>query len=439
MKHEISRQFAQNLARVESLLSLYDSATGATGSGRRDVATSDLLRAAIVFLHATLVQSEALRALEAHDTGVLVLPPGVGKTVVAAALVARRGRSTLVIVNRRPLLDQWRAQLSIFLGIDETDIGQVGSKRNGATGTLDLATMQSLSRSEAHLESLARYGHVIVDECHHAAAVSFERVLARVPAKFVLGLTATPKRRDGHHPVMHMQLGPIRFQASAKMLATQRPFRHRYFVRPTELSSLDSRETVGDLQTRLSEDARRNSFILDDAIAALREGRSPLVLCQRREHVVYIAERLRRYTPNLFVLVGGLNARARRETFEAHRELGGSEQCLVVATGSYVGEGFDDARLDTLLLAAPVAWKGTLAQYAGRLHRLHPDKREVWIFDYVDGAVAVLARMFEKRRRGYKSLGYVEDDPPTDFEIQTDPRMDGDDGLLDEELELVAG
>lgn len=380
----------------------------------------------------TPVQSEALRALAAHDTGVLVLPPGVGKTVVAAALVARRARSTLVIVNRRPLLDQWRAQLSIFLGIAEKDIGQIGSQ-------IDLATMQSLARNEAHVDSLSRYGHVIVDECHHAAAVSFERVLARIPAKFVLGLTATPKRRDGHHPVMHMQLGPIRFEASPKVLATQRPFTHRYFVRPTEFSSCDPSETLSDLQTRLSDDARRNSFILDDTVAALREGRSPLVLCQRREHVVHLAERLRRYAPNLFVLVGGMNTRERRETFQRLRALEDTEQRLVVATGSYVGEGFDDARLDTLLLAAPISWKGTLAQYAGRLHRLHPDKREVWIFDYVDEDVPVLARMFEKRRRGYKSLGYIEDDPPTDFEIQTDPQMDGDDGWLDVEQALVAG
>jgi superfamily II DNA or RNA helicase len=250
----------------------------------------------------TPVQAEALEALSAHDTGVLVLPTGAGKTVVATALIARRARSTLIIVNRRALLDQWSAQLALFLGIAEADIGQIGASKNPPTGRIDLATMQTLARGELGPGSLDGYGQVIVDECHHVAASSFERVLSRVPARFVLGLTATPKRRDGHHPIMHMQLGPIRFQGSAKQLSTQRAFDHRYFVRRTEFSSPTPREALAEIQTELSEDQRRNSFILDDSVAALREGRSPLVLCQRREHVALLADRLQRYARNLFVL-----------------------------------------------------------------------------------------------------------------------------------------
>lgn len=270
------------------------------------------------------------------------------------------------------------------------------------------------------------YGQIVVDECHHVAATSFERVLSRVAAKYVLGLTATPKRRDGHHPIMHMQLGPIRFEASPKLGASQRPFTHHYFVRPAELVAGTTPEKLSDLQTRLSEDGRRNSFILDDAVAALREGRSPLVLCQRREHVLLLADRLQRYAPHMFVLMGAMKAGKRRETFDALRALPRDEQRLIVATGSFIGEGFDDARLDTLFLAAPISWKGTLAQYAGRLHRLHPDKRDVWIFDYVDRDVPALAKMFERRRAGYRALGYCEGDPPNDFELMTDPSWDGD-------------
>jgi len=387
----------------------------------------------------TPLQSMALKALLKHDTGVLVLPTGVGKTVVAIALIAHRATSTLVIVNRRPLVDQWRAQLATFLGLNDSDIGQVGATKVRQTGAIDLATMQALARDSRHIDALSEYGLVIVDECHHAAATSFERVLSRIPARFLLGLTATPKRRDGHHPIVHMQLGPVRFEASPKLAAARRPFTHRYFVRRSELSNSTRPESVTDMQKRLSEDARRNSFILDDAVAALREGRSPLLLCQRREHVAYLAERLRRYSKHLFVLMGGMNARQRREALEALRGLDDRAQRLIIATGSYIGEGFDDARLDTLLLAAPVAWKGTLDQYAGRLHRAHRDKREVWIVDYVDEAVPVLAKMFEKRRRGYSSLGYIESDPPTDFELQTDPALEGDDDWLDAERSDAGG
>ncbi len=371
----------------------------------------------------TSVQNDALEALSAHDMGILVLPPGMGKTVVATALLARRGTSTLVIVNRRALVEQWRAQLSAFLGIPESSVGKLTGDRSHPTGEIDIATMQFLARGE-HGEALAQYGHVIVDECHHCASPSFERVLRTIPARSILGLTATPKRRDGHHPIMHMQLGPIRFEISARLAAAWRPFVHRYFVRPTEFVLPAFSEELTELQSHLAQDERRNSFILDDAVAALREGRSPLLLCQRREHVLQLAGRLGRYVKNQFVLMGGMTARQRQATFAALRALDSGEQRLVVATGSYIGEGFDDARLDTLLLVAPISWKGTLAQYVGRLHRQHPDKREVWIFDYADKAVPRLARMFEKRQTGYRALGYVEGDPPHEFELLTDPGAD---------------
>lgn len=270
----------------------------------------------------TPLQSMALKALLKHDTGVLVLPTGVGKTVVAIALIAHRATSTLVIVNRRPLVDQWRAQLATFLGLNDSDIGQVGATKVDQTGAIDLATMQTLARDSRHIDALSEYGLVIVDECHH-----------------------------------HMQLGPVRFEASPKLAAARRPFTHRYFVRRSELSNSTRPESVTDLQKRLGEDARRNSFISDDAVAALREGRSPLVLCQRRERVSHLAQRLRRYSKHLFVLMGGMNARQRREALEALRGLDNRAQRLIIATGSYIGEGFDDARVD--MLAAPVAWKGT--------------------------------------------------------------------------------
>jgi hypothetical protein len=167
----------------------------------------------------TPVQEKAANALLGRDIGVFVAPPGVGKTVVGTYLVAERGCSTLVLVHRRPLLDQWLAQLSLFLGIEPKEIGQIGAGKKTGNGRLDVAMIQSLVRKEKVQDVVASYGQVIVDECHHLPAVSFERVLAEAKARFVVGLTATPQRRDGQHPITEMQLGPIRFAVDPKSQA----------------------------------------------------------------------------------------------------------------------------------------------------------------------------------------------------------------------------
>jgi hypothetical protein len=186
----------------------------------------------------TGIQKKAVRALLRHDTGVLVAPPGVGKTVIGTYLVAARSRSTLVLVHRQPLLDQWIAQLSMFLGLAPKAIGQIGAGKHAPNGRLDVAMIQSLVRSARADDLVATYGQVIVDECHHISAVSFERVLSEVKARFITGLTATPRRRDGLHPITEMQLGPVRFAIDAKSQAAQRPFDHRLIVRETAFGRL---------------------------------------------------------------------------------------------------------------------------------------------------------------------------------------------------------
>jgi superfamily II DNA or RNA helicase len=364
----------------------------------------------------TTVQQNAVTALLKHDIGVFVAPPGVGKTVVGTYLVAERGCSTLILVHRRPLLDQWLAQLSLFLGIDPKEIGQIGAGKRAGNGRLDVAMLQSLVRKEKVRDLVANYGHVIVDECHHLPAFSFERVLSEAKARYIVGLTATPQRRDGHHPITEMQLGPVRFAVDPKSQAAMRPFAHKLAVRETGFKvSSNTQVSIQELYTALAADERRNQLILDDIIQSLEQGRSPILLTERRDHLDYFAARLEKVARHLVVLQGRMGTKERRGATEQLATIPPHEERLVLATGRYIGEGFDDARLDTLFLALPVSWKGTLIQYTGRLHRLYPGKTEVRIFDYVDRDVPMLLRMFEKRLRGYRSIGYARGEAPLGF------------------------
>ena len=363
-----------------------------------------------VFFVSTLTprQNEAAKELLRHDTGVFVAPPGSGKTVVGAYLVAARARATLVLVHRQPLLDQWVEQLSLHLGIDPKGIGRVGGGVRRPNGRLDVAMIQSLVRGETVDEIVGTYGQVIVDECHHIPAVSFERVLSGIRAKFVVGLTATAKRRDGHQPILYMQIGPVRFDLGRRPGELAETLAKRLVVRDTSfaLPGPDPAPSIQGLYAALGRDEARNDAIVQDVTTALAEGRSPIVLTERRDHLDLLAVRLASVCKHVEVLRGGTGVKERRKTLERLRSVPPEEPRLILATGRYVGEGFDDARLDTLFLAMPISWRGTLVQYAGRLHRPLPGKSEARIVDYVDRQVPALARMFERRMRGYREIGY---------------------------------
>ena len=358
----------------------------------------------------TAEQLSARTALLANDTGVLSATTAFGKTVVAASLIAARARSTLVLVHRRQLLDQWKARLDTFLDLPTTSIGQVGGGKRKPTGIVDIAIIQSLVRADTVDDIVADYGQVIVDECHHLSAVSFEKVTRRAKARYFLGLSATVTRRDGHHPIVFMQCGPVRFRANAKAQAMKRPFLHRALLRKTEFQfpaeTSDERPPIHAIYSALATDETRNDLIFDDILSTLEAGRSPLVLTARIDHAQYFSDRLSRFAKNVLFLRGGMGAKQFRGVMERLETIPDTEERVLVATGRYIGEGFDDARLDTLFLAMPVAWRETLAQYVGRLHRLYPEKREVLVFDYVDDAVPTLRRMAEKRVSGYRNLGY---------------------------------
>jgi superfamily II DNA or RNA helicase len=357
------------------------------------------------------IQEEAVRQFADHDEGILSAPTAFGKTAVAAWLIAKRRVNTLILVHRQQLLDQWQERLAMFLNKPPLSIGHVGGGKIHRTGCIDVAVIQSLYQKEAVKDFVAEYGQVIVDECHHISAFTFEQVMREVKAKYVIGLTATPTRKDGHHPIIYMQCGPVRFSINPKAMTETNPFEHKVIPRQTDfqMPAFLAEVRIQDVYAALTNDASRNEMIAADITHAIASGRSPLLLTGRTEHLQYFANKLNGAADHVFVLKGGMGARQRRETAAAMGGVRDDESRLILATGSYIGEGFDDARLDTLFLAMPISWKGTLQQYVGRLHRLHDNKRVVQVYDYVDDGVPMLARMFERRLKGYGSIGYSID------------------------------
>lgn len=357
-------------------------------------------------------QDAAAKAMLQHDTGVLAATTAFGKTVLAAWLIAERGVNTLILVHRQQLMEQWVARLSTFLDFPEKSIGRLGGGRRKLRGQIDVALIQSMVRKDVVDDRIADYGQVIVDECHHLSAQSFERAISRAKAKYVLGLSATVQRKDGHHPIIFMQCGPIRHRVDAKDQAKTRPFQHHVIVRPTGYRQLsepedDARIEYQKLCQGLMEDRPRNQLICADVVAAVEAGRHPMVLTERTEHLLLLEALLAELNIETVTLQGGMGKKQRVAAAEILESTQDSDSPLVVlATGRYVGEGFDCSRLDTLFVTMPVSWRGTIAQYVGRLHRLHDGKQVVQVYDYADLNVPMLERMFDKRCAGYEAVGY---------------------------------
>ena len=369
-------------------------------------------------------QQSAADALLEHDTGVLSATTAFGKTVVAACLIAQRKVNTLILVHTQSLLDQWKRALAQFLAIDEalpelpkkrgrkrqrSVIGQLGGTKNSLEGFVDVAIMQSLISGGEVRELVKDYGMVIADECHHVSAVSFERILKEVNARYLYGLTATPTRKDGHHPIIYLQCGPIRYQVDAKVQAEKRSFSHAVVPRFTTFArplTEDKPWTITDAYRAMQTDKARNTQIVADVTAAVAAGRTPLVLTERYEHAKLLHATLAEQGRRVVLLSGHGTAKEKRELLAELAQIPPEEPLVLVATGRYVGEGFDLPRLDTLMLTMPISWKGTLAQYAGRLHREYAGKREVLIYDYVDLRVPMLERMYQRRLSGYAAIGY---------------------------------
>lgn len=351
-----------------------------------------------------LDQEAALAGMLLHDTGVLCAPTAFGKTVTAAALIARRGVSTLILVHRAELLRQWQERLLMFLDLDDGHVGSIGAGKNRPTGKIDIALIQTISRRENPDSLLQNYGQVIVDECHHLAAVSFEKVLKLSKAKYVLGLTATPVRRDGKHPIIFMQCGPVRYAAASPAGAPQDL--QVLQRKNSSLIEVSADARIQDVFRHIVNDTDRTLAIANEIKDAFSQGRKLLVLTERADHLQAIQTLVQDELPSLFVLHGRVPKKQRSAVIKQLEAMPPEAPRVVLATGKLVGEGFDHPPLDTLILSMPISWKGTLQQYAGRLHREHLHKKTVRIIDFVDTGHPALVRMWERRRRGYRAMGY---------------------------------
>ena len=366
-------------------------------------------------------QTYGLERLIEYRCGTLSAATAFGKTVLSAALIAQRGISTLILVHTKALLNQWREALTRFLDIDFdppevkgrgrkralSAIGALCTGENSLHGIIDIALIQSCLGDDEVKPFVRNYGMVIADECHHVSAVTFERVMKAVAARYVYGLTATPIRKDGHQPIIFMQCGPIRFQSDALSQMLGQTFLRTLVPRFTNYRLLDDGEySFTQLLQKLSEDNTRNKLIISDVVSLIREGRTPIILTSLTAHVSLLCEMLQPHCPNVIPLTGTASSKERRLRMQQLGSILPSEPLVVVATGRYIGEGFDFPRLDTLLMALPISWKGLVAQYAGRLHREYEGKSETRIYDYIDIRVPVCDIMYRRRLKGYTSIGY---------------------------------
>ena len=367
-------------------------------------------------------QLEAINALLPYTNGILHATTAFGKTVTAAAIIARKKVNTLILVHSKALLKQWHDRLTEFLNIDYpkheeknkrgrrkvfSPIGCFDSSGNTLHGIIDIALIQSCLDEDGVKPFVQDYGMVIVDECHHVSSITFEQVLMSIKAHTIYGLTATPIRKDGHQPIIFMQCGPIRFSTDVKSQMAKQSFDRFLIPRFTSYNSiLEDRLSIATLYKYISEDEIRNNLIVEDICKAVNTGRTPIILTNRTAHVSVLVEKLKATIKNVISLTGAGTTREKREAMQRLQTIPDSEQLVIVATGKYIGEGFDYPRLDTLFLALPISWKGLLTQYAGRLHREYEGKKDVRIYDYIDIHEPICDSMYRKRLKGYAALGY---------------------------------
>jgi superfamily II DNA or RNA helicase len=354
-------------------------------------------------------QKEAAEKILPYATGILSASTAFGKTIVALWILSIRKVNTLILVHRKQLLDQWVERITQFLGIPKKEIGTFCGSKKKRTGIIDIAVMQSIVKKDVVVDWIKDYGQIIVDECHHISASSFERIIRKCPAHYRLGLSATVVRKDGQHPIVLMNLGDVRFYT--KRQDTTVLFKQIVLPRITDFSLPeafpDPTPAIQDIFRMLCADKNRNILIIKDILAAYTEGRECLVLSERLEHLALLYEALKEKVSHLFMLKGGMGKKQLKAIMSEIQNVPVNENRIILATGKYLGEGFDLPCLDTLFLVFPFSWKGTLIQYTGRLNRTWYDKKEIRVYDYVDDKVPVLSRMYGRRLTGYKSLGFI--------------------------------
>lgn len=374
----------------------------------------------------TAIQEKAVNEVTRHDYGVLVSPPGTGKTVMGCAIIAAKSVPTLILVHRKQLADQWKERLLEFTDIEKKKIGIIGSGRNKTRGIVDIAMLQTISRKDNVKELVEGYSLIIIDECHHIPAVSFEAVMRDIPARYITGLTATPYRKDGLQAILHMQCGPVRYEIeemadpdlSKKVIIQETSFR---------IENDSGKKQIYEIWDELTNDQERLILVAKDILSAISKKRFPLILSDRKEHLYKLKDKIEFLSDDTnikgFLIEGGTGKKARKAAFEEIREmLNAGRNPYILSTGSLIGEGFDMPQLDALFLAMPLAFRGRVVQYAGRLHRPYQGKSEVTIYDYCDSNIALTISMFKKRLSAYRHLGYEvnkTDNPKIDKWIMT--------------------
>ncbi|MDQ8181959.1 DEAD/DEAH box helicase family protein [Pelagicoccus sp. SDUM812005] len=359
----------------------------------------------------TRVQKSAVAAIEANEYGVLVAPPGSGKTVMACALIARWKLATVILINRRSLADQWRERLGEFTTISEERCGIWGGGKRKLSGIVDVVMIQSLARTEDVASFFRNYSLVVIDECHHMPAVSFEGVLKLCACRRILGLTATPSRKDGLENLLFQQCGPVRFRISEYSDPSLE--KRIQFVETGFGSGLGTHLALHEIWEELIQDVRRNELLVSFVRRQLRDGRKCLIISDRVSHLESMGTLLRECTRRMGIvpelMTGGRGTKALKEQNERIRmSLSDGKGICLLATGSFLGEGYNLPELDTLFLSMPISFKGRLIQYAGRLHRKCEGKGEVRVFDFIDEKLPIALSMFRKRKPAYKEMGYVE-------------------------------
>ena len=392
-------------------------------------------------------QAVAAEKMLFNDNGVLAAATAFGKTVVGAYLIAQKRVNTLVLVHTVEIMNNWVRDLNKFLNINEplpsyttpkgrvkhrdSLIGTISSQKDASTRIIDIAMISSLGRNDDINPMVQDYGMVIMDECHHSAAFTHENVLRAVTAKYVYGMTATAKRMDGQVKKIFMQFGPIRYRYTAKERAEKQGIGHYVYPRFTRLVDVEGSgdRHISDYFDLVVKSEMRNLQIVADVVDCVKKGRTPLVMTKYREHAQQLYQALLGAADNVFLLQGGNSLKARTELREKMLAVGREETMIVVAIGQYIGEGFNYPRLDTLLLAMPISFEGNVEQYAGRLNRDYEGKKDVIIFDYIDQHIPKLERMYHKRLRTYKKIGFEVCSEVVDKQVITNSIFDSDNYL----------
>ena len=367
-------------------------------------------------------QDLAVQQLLAYDHGILSAATAFGKTVVCSYLIAKRKVNTLILLENTSLISQWEEELGKFLLIDEEPpeyqtksgrvkvrdsvIGTLKGRKDTLTGIVDIAMIGSLYKKGNFHEKLNTYGMVIMDECHHAASVTAQEILKKVNAKYVVGVSATPMRSDKLEKINYMLLGPVRHQYTALEQAQQQGLEHLVIPRYTRVVGDFSAKEINQAYQTISSNEMRNQQILEDIQACISNGRTPVVLTKYKEHAKYLYEHAQHYADHVFLFYGDNTNKQNESIRKQMKEVPRGDSMLLIATGSKIGEGFDLARLDTLMLASPVSYAGLLTQYAGRANRSYEGKQDVRVYDYIDSHIKVFQDMYLKRLRAYKKIGY---------------------------------